>query len=45
MELVGSVYCIVRVLNKPGCGKTMRSVFEGGLPVPMCISISNQEKC
>ena len=43
-ELLGSAGSGVRVLNKPGGGKTMYSVFEGFFPVTMCISRPNQAK-
>ena len=44
MGLVVSVGGEVCVMNKPGCGKKMHSVFEGVFPVPVCISRPNRAK-
>ena len=44
MELVGSVSGKFCALNKPGGGKKMHSVFEGWVPVSMCILRSNRAK-
>ena len=44
MDLVGSVISEVSVLKKPGGRKKMHTVFEGFIPVPMCISRPNRAK-